>query len=212
MQAFSNNAFSQIEKAFSNNENQKDFHDDSKNSLLQSFDDDNQVKKSFFDIIDSIQHQIQRFESKHFIFNEYSKNNEMQNMKFIFDIEFSSFEHHIYFSLNEEKTIFDDEKKQTIENFEIYNDFHNSQSQNDDDEMQYDDEKDFFNENENMKNFENSMNFEITIENINENFSISNDVDILSVEKKNDENHNFFIVNVFFVFSFANTLSVQRRL
>ena len=213
MQIFSNNVLSQTENAFSNNENQKDFHDDNKNSLLQSSDDDNQIKKSFLDIVDSIQHQIQRFESKNFIFNDYSKDNEMRNMKFIFDFEYHNFEHHIYFSSNEKKTTSNDEKKQTIENFRIYIDFHNSQSQIVDDEMKYDDEKDFLNENESMKNVEHSMNFEITMKNINRNSSISNDVDILNVEKKNnDENHNLFIVNIFFVFSFANRLSVQRRL
>ena len=213
LQASSNNALPQTGNAFSDNENQKDFLDDSKNSLLQSSDDDSQVEEFFLDIVDSIQHQIQRSESKNFIFNDYSEDSEMRDMKFIFDFEYHSLEHHIYFSSSEEETISNDEQEQAVEDFKVYIDFHNSQSQFADDEMQYDDKKDFLSENESMKNVEHSVNFEITVKNINRSSSISNDVDILNVEEEdNDENHNLFIVGIFFVFSFANTLSIQRRL
>ena len=214
LQTFSNDILSQTENAFQDNDSEKDFHDDNKNSLPQSSDDDSQVEESFLDIVDSIQHQIQQqFESKHFIFNDYSEDSEMRDLKFIFNLEFHSLKHHIYYSSSEEKTILDDEEGQTIEDLDVYNHSHNPQTQIVDEKMQYDDEKDFLNDNASMKNVEHSMHFEVAMNDINRSSSISNDVDILNVEEgDNDEDRNLFIVDIFFVSSFANTLSIQRRL
>lgn len=101
----------QIENTFQHNDDEILFHDNNKNySLLQSFDHDNQMKKQFLDFVDSIQHHISRFEFEHFIFNHYSKDNEIRNMKFIYNRDYNNFEHHIYYFSNKKKTIFENKK------------------------------------------------------------------------------------------------------